>query len=159
MTCTAGALAGLLQAELRGNPEAAVTNAQTLEKAGPSDVVYVMDSSYLRKLRKSQAGIAILPRSLGGELTGLDGKTLLLVDDPQGAFLKVLEQLRPRRTRRVSTTPSTGTTTAPSTRVTGPTRDRRPRRPSPTPTPRSARSTSGPGFSTRTAGSPTTRKP
>jgi UDP-3-O-[3-hydroxymyristoyl] glucosamine N-acyltransferase len=99
MTCTAGELAGLLQGDLRGQADLCVANGQTLEKAGPNDIVYVMDSSYLRKLRKSEAGIALLPRSLANDLTGLEAKTLIFVDDPQGSFLRVLERLRPRRPR------------------------------------------------------------
>ena len=100
MQMTAQALADANRGEVRGDPQVVVEGAQTIHRAGPSDVAFAADEKNLKKLARSRAGVAFVPRALAAALGDEHAsRTLILVDDPQAAFLRVLERFRPPRPR------------------------------------------------------------
>jgi len=100
ITSTAGELAGQLQGDLRGDPAYVVRDAQTIERAGPDDLVFASDDKNLRKLATCRAGVALVPRSLASRIApSATLKAVIAVDEPQAAFLTALAKLRPLRPR------------------------------------------------------------
>lgn len=85
MRLTAREIASLVQGELSGNGEAAVTGAAPLEEATSKDVTFLNNPKLLKTLDKTQAGVVLLKR--GTEYA----KTAVYVENPQLAFAKILE--------------------------------------------------------------------
>jgi UDP-3-O-[3-hydroxymyristoyl] glucosamine N-acyltransferase len=97
---TIGQLADALGGQIHGDPELVVRDAQALDKAGQNDITFVADESNLRKLPSSQAGAVIVGIDHADSVRAMNlGAVLLIVDDPQSAFIEVLEILRPQRPR------------------------------------------------------------
>ncbi|MGH7130041.1 MAG: UDP-3-O-(3-hydroxymyristoyl)glucosamine N-acyltransferase, partial [Planctomycetaceae bacterium] len=93
-------LVAALGAEIVGDRRLAVEGAGAVDQAGPSDVTFVIDERHFKKLAHSRAGAAILSRALAERIPQeARPAALVLVEDPQAAFLKVLERLRPPRPR------------------------------------------------------------
>jgi len=90
-------LAELLGGESRGNVDSFIADGQSIEKATPSDIVFVGDEAYLAKLKEANAGAVLL----NAELAALADQDVcpahIIVDDPQGAFIQLLEHFRPQR--------------------------------------------------------------
>lgn len=88
-------------AEIVGDPQLPIAGADSLEHAGSRDITFVTDEKHARALRKSKAGACLISRKEvpNAELPD-SGMALLLVDDPQDAFLTVLREFRPQRPRR-----------------------------------------------------------
>ena len=100
MAITVGQLAAQLASEVRGNCQLEVTGAQGIDKAGPQDVTFVSDRANLKKLKNSRAGAVIITASLCDSLKPDECPAAFIpVADAYGAFVKVLELLRPRRPR------------------------------------------------------------
>jgi len=117
MAVTVAALAEMLNGTILGNAEANITGAQSLEKAQPGEITFVADEGYLKQLTKSSAGALIAPGTLAETFTDdLPSEAVILVEDPQAAFLQVLEMLRPRRPRPQIGL-SRGATISPSARI------------------------------------------
>lgn len=89
MAVTLAELARRFQAKLRGNPELVIERAASLETAGPRDIVYVSDKSYLPALARTAAGAAILTEADAANYAG----STLIVDDPHLCFARVAQWL------------------------------------------------------------------
>jgi UDP-3-O-[3-hydroxymyristoyl] glucosamine N-acyltransferase len=98
-------LASSLNADIRGNPECLIDDAQAIEKAGEHDVTFAGDAINLRKLTDCRAGAVIVGRKHVDRLPELPSEmALLVVENAATAFIEVLTILRPQRPR-----PSIGT--------------------------------------------------
>ncbi|HVW00167.1 MAG TPA: LpxD N-terminal domain-containing protein, partial [Planctomycetaceae bacterium] len=101
MGATAAELARRLGGELRGDGDLVVTNANSLQKAGPTDITFAADEKQLKRLRAGSAGIVIVPATVAAALASdATIRTLIVVADPFGAFLDVLTLFRPQRARK-----------------------------------------------------------
>ena len=100
MAITIASLAEQLNGTILGNHSMVVLGAQSLEKAQPEEISFVADEKYLKTLAESSAGAVIAPGMLAETFADeLPCDAVILVDDPQAAFLQSLEMLRPRRPR------------------------------------------------------------
>lgn len=102
MTITVEQLARQLSAEIVGDRDREVTDAQSLLKAGADEVTFVGDEANLRKLGQSKAGVVLVDAdrlAAAKQHCGLRDVTFIIVTDPQVAFIEVMKQFRPQRAR------------------------------------------------------------
>ena len=83
-------LARLLGGEVQGDATLIVTSVAPLDTAGPSDLSFLANPSYLQRARESRAGAV-----LAGPGIDLGGRTALVVPDPYLALAVVLELYHP----------------------------------------------------------------
>lgn len=83
-------IAGLVKGDLAGDPQKRVSGVNTLEDAGPDDLVYLSDRRYLEEFRRTRAGAAIVPRGLD---TGR--MNAIAVDRPRLAFARIAQLFHP----------------------------------------------------------------
>lgn len=86
-------LAAAIEAELTGDPEAAVHSASTLEDAGPGQVSFLSNPKYARQLETTKATAVIVAPSIAAA-----GLSLLRAKDPYYAFARTVELLHGHRT-------------------------------------------------------------
>lgn len=80
-------LANLLQAELIGLPEHAISGVGSLEKASQSDASFLANPRYREAMLSSTAGVICIDR----QTHPLEGKNFLISDDPSRTFQKIAE--------------------------------------------------------------------
>jgi len=85
-------IARLLDARIEGNASAVIKDAAPLEDAGPGEITFLAGRKQARLLYSTRAGAVIVKE---GEVFGPCDKNLLIVKNPQLAFARVLEVLRP----------------------------------------------------------------
>lgn len=109
MGLTVDALIAGISCEIVGDLNRFITDVSPLERAGPTDLTFVVDQDNLQKLPASQAGAVILNRDLAADVQAevqaddqaeSSDRTLIFVDDAYGTFLSMLMRLRPPRSRR-----------------------------------------------------------
>ncbi|MGF7231937.1 UDP-3-O-(3-hydroxymyristoyl)glucosamine N-acyltransferase [Arachidicoccus sp.] len=98
MQFSAAQIAGFINAQIEGNPEAQVKGFNNIEAAKENDLSFLANPKYETLLYKSEASVVIVNKSL--VLKSLVTPTLLRVDDPYAAFatlLKVYEDMRSKK--------------------------------------------------------------
>ncbi len=85
MRLSAREIAALVGGQVAGDESLIVTNAAPLADAGQSDLSFVAEEKYYKDLTPSKAGVVLIHQ---GKTAA--GKTAVLVDQPQIAFLKIL---------------------------------------------------------------------
>jgi len=90
MQFTAFQIATLLQGQLEGNPEAAVSRVSKIEDAGPGALSFVANPKYEDYLYTTQASVLIINESL--QLKKEVPATLIRVRDAYSAFAFLLEK-------------------------------------------------------------------
>ena len=90
-TITAGELAELIGAELRGDAKLEITGAAPLQRAGQGDLAFLANPKYRGQLSETGAGAVILDREAAGDREG----TVLVADNPYAAWARALEALFP----------------------------------------------------------------
>ncbi|HKJ72140.1 MAG TPA: UDP-3-O-(3-hydroxymyristoyl)glucosamine N-acyltransferase [Gammaproteobacteria bacterium] len=90
-TTTAGELAAAIGAELRGDGEAAITGAASLESAGAGELTFFANKRYRAQLEATTAAAVILP----AEAAALCPAPALVTDNPYAAWARALGQLFP----------------------------------------------------------------
>ena len=80
-------IAEFLQGELKGDGNIAITDIQSLENAGPEHISFAVKPSLAEKVKNSDAGAFILPKSWPHPID----KPAILVEDPYVAFAKLAE--------------------------------------------------------------------
>lgn len=68
-----------------------ITGAASLEDAGPSDIVFYEHPKYLRALRATKAGVALVPMDFSESVSPV----VIRVPRPSAAFTTILEKLSP----------------------------------------------------------------
>lgn len=83
-----------------GTPELSlpITGAASLDDAGPGDIVFFEHPKYLRALRATKAGVALVPLDFDEAVAPV----LLRVARPSLAFTSILEKLSPPSTARAT---------------------------------------------------------
>lgn len=84
-------IASLLQARILGNTSAAATGINEIHVVEKGDLVFVDHPKYYEKCIQSAASFIIINK----ETDFPEGKTLLIVDDPFEAYLKIIEHYNP----------------------------------------------------------------
>lgn len=84
-------LAQITESKLEGDEKAEITDVSAIESAGREHICFVTDKKYLAKLEKSRAGAVIAKRGMAVP----QGMNVLRHDDPDSAFSKVVNALRP----------------------------------------------------------------
>jgi len=82
---TLAELAGLLQAQLKGDPEYPVSGLASLEQAGPDHLAFLANPRYARQLATTQAGVVIV----APEEAALAQGNALIIDNPYLAYARV----------------------------------------------------------------------
>ena len=84
-------LARRLEGTVIGDDALGLSGIQPLDSAGPSDLSWLGDAKYLRKLQTTNAGAVLVPRD--GEVPA--GRTVIRVADPDLAMCHALEWFHP----------------------------------------------------------------
>jgi len=103
---TVGELARHLDAELVGDPDARVTGAAPLDKAGAEQVSFLARRKYLPYLDSTRATAVIVGRNLGKLEAPPEGTAFLWVDDAHIALADALALLYPEQPRRAEIAPT-----------------------------------------------------
>lgn len=83
-------LARLIAGELKGDPEAVVTSAASLDDAGSGDLTYLDSKKAITIAEKTGATVVIV-----AEGVNIPGKNLIVVKNPKLGFARALEVLLP----------------------------------------------------------------
>ncbi len=100
MSMTVAALAAWLQGDVIGDQSAVVDEAHSLAKAGPKSIAFFSGDRNPAELKACNAAAILVARDFRDGLSSLSCRsTLIVVDDPKSAFLKVVGRFAPRRPR------------------------------------------------------------
>jgi len=97
MAITISELAELCGADILGNnPQQTIDSAANLDEAGAQQVTFLGSPKYAGKLKTTKASAVLVPKGTpGGGVQA--GTCLLLVDDPEMAFIACLHRLYPQK--------------------------------------------------------------
>jgi len=93
MAWTTGQLAELVDGELVGAGDVAISAIDSVDRAGDRDLTFVGDEHYAQRWAASKAAAALVRRGL--EIGGNGRKPVILVDHVDAALVKVLEAMAP----------------------------------------------------------------
>lgn len=100
MEISVGELARRLEGVVHGDGAVLIESAQSIAKAGPRDITFGVDELNLRLLKTARpAAIFIAAKTLEHALQTYPDRTWIVVKDPMGAFIEVLQLTRPQRAR------------------------------------------------------------
>jgi len=91
MSYTLGEIAGVIQAELNGDPELRISGVGTLENAGPEQLSFFSNRRYARYLRSTKAAAVVLSREDRGQCPVFS----LVAKNPYLAYAKAARYLNP----------------------------------------------------------------
>lgn len=87
-----------LSVEIVGDRDYVVNDAQPLDRAEATDMAFVTGKANAAAAIQSRAGVLfITPGERSQAAASLEGRTLIVTDDPREAFFTALARLRPRR--------------------------------------------------------------
>lgn len=89
---SASHIASLIDAKIKGNPEAMITGINEIHKVESGDLVFVDHPKYYDKCLNSAADFIIINTI---DVVIPEGKTILITDEPFEAYLKIVQQFRP----------------------------------------------------------------
>lgn len=92
MTYRLGELAELVGGTVEGDPELEIDGVAALDRAGPRQLSFLTNKSYLEAARSSEAGALLVPPDVA-ELS----RNLLIAENPYLALAEILERLHPAR--------------------------------------------------------------
>ncbi|MEO1583417.1 MAG: UDP-3-O-(3-hydroxymyristoyl)glucosamine N-acyltransferase [Planctomycetota bacterium] len=95
LSMTAGDLARMIGAELRGDAGVVLSGIEPLDHAGPADLSFVRSSRYASSADSSRAGALLVTR--GVELPSGVSTPVLVVDDADAALILILSAVREHR--------------------------------------------------------------
>ena len=84
-------IAGFTGGHIVGDPKKRITGVAPLAVAGPAQISFVVGAKYVEQAAQSHAGAIIVPRKIDPPA----GKDLILADNPQLAFAKVVSLFHP----------------------------------------------------------------
>jgi UDP-3-O-[3-hydroxymyristoyl] glucosamine N-acyltransferase len=110
MSFSVAALAEMVGGKVDGDGERLINDANAIEAAGSDAITFVVDASHVSRLKDCRAAAVILNPKIAAKLNEPSAETtlpcsLLVVEDPQAAFIKILplfRKVRPRPQRGIS---------------------------------------------------------
>lgn len=97
MAITIKELAAMCGADILGsNPEQTINSAANLDEAGARQLTFLGSPKYAGKLKTTQASAVLVAKGTPGDGVNV-GTCLLVVDDPEMAFIACLNQLYPQK--------------------------------------------------------------
>ena len=101
MEISVGELARRVGGTVHGDEGVLIEFAQSIAKAGPRDITFGIDEQNLRLLKTARPGaILIASKRLAQAQELYPNRTWIVVEDPMGAFIQILQLFRPVRPRR-----------------------------------------------------------
>lgn len=94
---TSGKLAELLQGELLGSGDVAITGISAIDQSRPGDLTFIRSHKYAQMWDRSKASVAILVREVGLPRSVAEGRAIIVVQDGEVAQLAILTALAPPR--------------------------------------------------------------
>ncbi len=82
-----------------GDAQRSISGAESLAKAKAGDVTFAAGEKHLKRLAQANAGACLVARSKTQPTLPENGMVLIVVDDPQDAFIAILREFRPQRPR------------------------------------------------------------
>lgn len=82
-------IAGLIQGEVKGNPQHQISNLSGIESAGKEDITFISNPKYEHFLKDSQAGAIVVRKDI--DIPSGINANLILVTDPYLAFTQLLK--------------------------------------------------------------------
>ncbi|MBM4074575.1 MAG: UDP-3-O-(3-hydroxymyristoyl)glucosamine N-acyltransferase [Planctomycetes bacterium] len=99
MNHTVGSLAQIVHGEVLGSQTRLILDANSIEAAGSDAITFIQDEKHTSRLADSQAGCVLVNPKVAKSLTSTDSRSLIVVDDPQAAFIEILPKFRRVRGR------------------------------------------------------------
>ena len=97
MAITIRELAGVCGADILGNnPQQTIDSAANLDEAGAHQLTFIGSPKYADKLKTTTASAVLVPKGTPGDVAHAD-TCLLVVDDPEMAFIACLQRLYPQK--------------------------------------------------------------
>jgi UDP-3-O-[3-hydroxymyristoyl] glucosamine N-acyltransferase len=97
MATTIRELAGVCGADILGNnPQQTIDSAANLDEAGAHQLTFLGSPKYAGKLKTTMASAVLVPKGTPGDGAHAD-TCLLVVDDPEMAFITCLHRLYPQK--------------------------------------------------------------
>ena len=97
MAITIRELAGVCGADILGNnPQQTIDSAANLDEAGAHQLTFIGSPKYADKLKTTTASAVLVPKGTPGDVAQTD-TCLLVVDDPEMAFIACLQRLYPQK--------------------------------------------------------------
>ncbi len=102
MATSVALLTQLVGGTLQGDGDLAISGAQSVAKARAHEITFIVDEANLKKLADSNAGAVVVSPEFLDTLPSQApcSRAVIVADDPQGAFIRILEHFRPARPRR-----------------------------------------------------------
>jgi len=95
---TLGDIALRVGGEVQGDGSLAIDGLAAIHNAGPHDLTFVSDEKNLRLLAQSRAGACLVSlKERGSRFLAQTTAALVYVDDPQDAFIDLMQEFRPER--------------------------------------------------------------
>ena len=100
MNLTAEEINRLVKGRVTGDGARRIRGISGLEEAGPDDITFVKDPKHLSLLKQTKAGtVLVTPEAASKHAPALNGKTLVLVENPYLAFVTLLQFVEKEKTR------------------------------------------------------------
>ncbi len=96
MGMTVGEIARLLGGTVQGDPETAITGVNGLKEAGPGDLCFVRNDTYLPQLHETRASAVLIPKPV----EPLPLPAAIVTPQPEQAFVRVLHMFAAERSPR-----------------------------------------------------------
>jgi UDP-3-O-[3-hydroxymyristoyl] glucosamine N-acyltransferase len=87
-------LADLVAGTVEGDPSRRVEGVASVDRAGPTDLTFVMNKRYARRLREGAAGACLVTPDLDLDA---NGTVCIRVENPELAFTRLLDVFHPER--------------------------------------------------------------
>ena len=91
-TYTVGELARLVAGAVEGNPEATVTGIAPVDRAGPTDITFVVNERYARRVESVDVAACLIPPDV---TIDANGTVLIRVENPEIALSTLLHLFHP----------------------------------------------------------------
>lgn len=92
-------LAELVGGRIVGATDISISDVAPLQKAGAADITYLEDSKKITKLKTSTAGAVLVAEANIAAAQAATAAVLVVVKDPQAAFVQIMTHFRPLRPR------------------------------------------------------------